>query len=123
VWRDGEVIVVTPEERQKWTRIRDEWDEAVIARAKKKGRLPVVDCTLKSYPVPPDVLRELERLERPEVREAAFRRAAQSRRKAASLRSLAELLAGKGSESKGSLAKAEALEREAGEVERLYRAA
>jgi hypothetical protein len=112
---------MTPAERKHWTDIRDAWEEKILAKAKKAGRNPVVDCTAKNYPVPPAILAELSTLDRPEVREAAFRLAAQQRRKAESLRSLAVMLETKGGATEGTLAKANALEQAASESEALHR--
>lgn len=114
---------MTPAERKHWTDIRDAWAEKVLAKARKAGRWPVIDCTAKNYPVPAAILRELSMLDRPEVREAAFRLAAQHRRKAESLRSLASVLDAKGSSTEKTLAKAAALELEADESEALHKAA
>jgi hypothetical protein len=114
---------VTPEERQKWTAIRDAWEDKIIAKARKAGRVPVVDCTAKDFPVPAAILRELSELDRPEVREAAFRKAAELRRKSASLHSLAKLLEAKGGNTEPTLAKAQALDADAERLESLHRRA
>jgi hypothetical protein len=112
---------MTRTERAEWERKREAYETPIVEAARRAGRLAVIDCTAKDYPVPPAILRELERLGSPETRERAVREASELRRKAKSLRSLAELLLERATPGKLKAAKveAEALRAKAAEHEAL----
>jgi hypothetical protein len=79
-------------ERARWAAKREKYEDAVIADARAAGRLPVIDCTAKGYPIPPAILRQLVQADDPDRRERVCREAALLRRKSVSLRSLALVL-------------------------------
>ena len=107
---------MTRAERVAWEQKRDQYEEPLIAKARRAGTIPVIDCTAKKYPVPPHVLPKLyaaQRLLHPDAREPIYRAAALLRRKAGSLRSLAVVLERDGKGAKAEDMRAKALQHEA----------